>query len=64
MRNPPPRLHWWEQPIDWDAHNERARIQTMIDNLRECVLDACRRTDHEAVTTLDAMVEKLKAELS
>ena len=73
MHPPPPQLHWWQQPIDWDAHNERARIQTMIENLRECISnashknmkrcanDACRRSDAEALTVLDSILESLKA---
>lgn len=73
MRLPPPQLHWWQQPIDWDAHNERARIQTMIENLRKCISnpshqnlkrcanDACRRSDAQALTFLDSQLESLKA---
>ena len=61
MYPPPPRLFWWEQPIDWDAYNERSRIQTEIEHLRECLIAACRRTDHEAVTDIDNLIEKLEA---
>jgi len=68
MHPPPPR---WS--IAWDAYFKRARIEAMVENLRKCISnashknlkrcanDACRRSDAEALTVLDSILESLKA---